>query len=492
MKRQTKHLLSLALTLAMLVGTLSTGSLALEQESAQQSDGQSAAIQGEEQTASLQETSGKENADQSTILQVEPAAISLTYSQAGAFATGKDGALLYKAPVSVSDEDQDGQLTIHDAFVALHQQYYTDGASGYADTGSGWVSQFWGDSSGNLSYAKNHGWVGSVMDPIQAGDQLDVFTYADTVYYSDLYLWFPQGDVTAKAGVAQTFTVQGISLIWSYGDDLVTAIPAGASVTVYNAAGQPMPALSTTTDENGSFVLTFPSAGSYTVEVGGTCSYIGLGFDGSPQTYSDAPVVPVRCAVRVTSGGSAPVTSSQTASTVELPFLDVTPQDFFYEAVRWAVVRGITSGTASDTFAPEAGCTRAQIVTCLWRAAGSPEPVSAAQPFADVAEDAYYAKAVQWAVENGITGGTSATTFGPEEQCTRSQMVTFLYRLANTPETEGNQPFADVAEDAYYAKAVQWAVENGITSGTSATTFGPDEGCTRGQMVTFLHRALGA
>lgn len=170
-------------------------------------------------------------------------------------------------------------------------------------------------------------------------------------------------------------------------------------------------------------------------------------------------------------------------------FVDVFANDYYYDAVLWAVENGITNGTSATTFSPSNPCTRAQMATFLWRAAGSPEPVGSTNPFVDVSADAYYAKAVQWAYEQGITGGTSATTFSPDETCTRGQMATFLWRNAGSqaPVSSANQ-FADVPADKYYAVAVQWAYEQKITSGTSATTFSPDADCTRAQMVTFLYR----
>ena len=171
------------------------------------------------------------------------------------------------------------------------------------------------------------------------------------------------------------------------------------------------------------------------------------------------------------------------------PFTDVSEDAYYFDAVLWAVDEGITKGTSETTFSPDASCTRAQMATFLWRAAGSPDPVGSTNPFTDVSADAYYAKAVQWAVEQGITNGTSETTFSPDADCTRAQMATFLWRNAGSPAPAGDSnPFADVSADAYYAEAVQWAVEQGITNGTSETTFSPDADCTRGQMVTFLYR----
>ena len=168
-------------------------------------------------------------------------------------------------------------------------------------------------------------------------------------------------------------------------------------------------------------------------------------------------------------------------------FYDVPNNAYFYEAVKWAVKNGITTGVGNDLFAPEQPCTRAQIVTFLWRAAGSPEP-KAASSFADVAAGSYYAKAVAWAVENGITTGTTTSTFSPDATCTRAQAVTFLARALNAKAVSAAE-FSDVPTDSYFADAVAWAAANGVTEGIGGGLFGPDNDCTRGQIVTFLYRA---
>ena len=172
------------------------------------------------------------------------------------------------------------------------------------------------------------------------------------------------------------------------------------------------------------------------------------------------------------------------------PFQDVPGDAYYFEAVNWAVANNVTNGTSETTFSPDVGCTRAQVVTFLWRAAGQPEPTEGTNPFTDVKEGTYYYKAVLWAVEKGITNGTSETTFDPDETCTRGQIVTFLWRREGKPAPTGaNNPFADVKPSAYFGSAVLWAVEKGITNGTSETTFEPNEDCTRAQVVTFLWRA---
>ena len=170
-------------------------------------------------------------------------------------------------------------------------------------------------------------------------------------------------------------------------------------------------------------------------------------------------------------------------------FVDVAEGSYYEEAIDWAVEKGVTNGVSSNMFAPNDPCTRAQIVTFLWRAAGSPAPKSMSS-FTDVPADAFYAKAVAWAVENGITSGTGEGKFSPNSTCTRAQAVTFLYRASGSPAVSGSAEFSDVATNAYYADAVAWAAKKGITTGIGGGLFGSDNDCTRGQIVTFLWRAM--
>ena len=178
-----------------------------------------------------------------------------------------------------------------------------------------------------------------------------------------------------------------------------------------------------------------------------------------------------------------------TEPTYDNPFEDVFEEDYYYDPVLWAVNEGITNGMDATHFAPEGTCTRAQIVTFLWRANGSPT-AGGTNPFTDVPDDAWYTNAVLWAVENGITTGTSATTFSPDAGCTRGQVATFLWRSQGQPSVNGENIFADIAPGAYYYDAVLWAVANGITNGMGEGLFAPDATCTRGQIVTFLYRAM--
>ncbi len=196
----------------------------------------------------------------------------------------------------------------------------------------------------------------------------------------------------------------------------------------------------------------------------------------------------------ITAGVSDHVTYLLSDETVgsDLPsrtFDDVKDGAFYADAVKWAVLSGITKGTSSNLFSPDDGCTRGQAVTFLWRAAGKPEPKSTGSAFTDVKSGSYCYKAVLWAVENGITKGMSKTAFAPDETCTRGQIVTFLYRYEGSPAREStSNPFGDVKPSGYYCNAVLWAVEQGITNGISKTQFSPEGTCTRAHVVTFLFR----
>lgn len=248
------------------------------------------------------------------------------------------------------------------------------------------------------------------------------------------------------------------------------------------------------------------------LEVGKTCQLSAVkqpaNAEGSLTWTSSKPAVAaVDQSGKVTAKGEGTATITVTCGTKsaactvtvskplvpEVPgisFTDVPAGAYYEEAVGWAVEKGITKGTSDSTFTPGGVCTRAQAVTFLWRAAGSPAAKAGSLPFADVKAGSYYDDAVRWAVENGVTVGTSATTFSPNATCSRAQIVTFLWRAQKSPAAGSANPFDDVAGSAYYADAVQWAVQKDITKGTGATAFSPDANCIRAQIVTFLYRSM--
>ncbi|MBQ7625275.1 MAG: S-layer homology domain-containing protein [Clostridia bacterium] len=210
----------------------------------------------------------------------------------------------------------------------------------------------------------------------------------------------------------------------------------------------------------------------------------------TPQTTTTANTG----VVGVASDGLTPVTLTdipQQQETFKNPFTDVKESDYFYEPVMWAYKKNVTKGMTDTTFVPSGTCTRGQTVTFLWRAAGSPNPENNANPFTDIKESDYFYKAVLWAVEQGITKGTAEKTFSPSATCTRGQVVTFLYRATSGTVSSVKTAFTDVDVNEYYADPVAWAVEKGVTTGVTATTFAPKNNCTRGQIVTFIYRAMG-
>ena len=218
---------------------------------------------------------------------------------------------------------------------------------------------------------------------------------------------------------------------------------------------------------------------AYTIPAGTDGDYRGYSEDGQDQYQPDYD--------SQVDGDDRPLDGGPTTTS---SFTDVPTGAYYADAVKWAVAEGITSGTSPTTFSPNNGCTRAQMVTFLWRAAGSPEPESDYGPFRDVPKDAYYRKAVLWAAGEGITSGTSAATFSPNATVTRAQTVTFLWRWEGEPEADQRSGFRDVPTGQYYSEAVSWAVEAGITNGTGTTTFSPGQTCTRAQIVTFLWRDM--
>ena len=235
-------------------------------------------------------------------------------------------------------------------------------------------------------------------------------------------------------------------------------------------------------DSTGTFAI------SGTLEENQNSTVLSISAQDSAGNVTTAPQIALvaRQADKEVSPGTFDGSSGTTQQTNK--FVDVIPGSYYEEAVKWAVENGITQGTDATHFSPEDICTRAEVVTFLWRAAGSPKPKTDAMPFTDIPADSYYYNAVLWAVENGITSGTSDDTFSPDATCTRAQIVTFLWNSENSPAAGGRNPFTDVAADTYCTDAVLWAAKEDITKGTGSTTFDPDMDCTRAQVVTLLWR----
>ena len=306
--------------------------------------------------------------------------------------------------------------------------------------------------------------------------------------------------VTAVSGNGDSVSINGQAL--STGGSATVAIPNSGTTDIVVKIGAKtytLTILRNGGNEGGgggatSYTLTFDTNGGSAISkvsktsgttvdlTGYTPTRDGYTFDG---WYSNRELTIKVTSIRLTSNTT--IYAKWTAKS-DMSFTDVADKAYYRDAVEWAVESGITKGTTATTFSPNATCTRAQAVTFLWRTAGSPEPETRAMPFTDVPVGSYYYDAVLWAVENGITKGTSDTTFSPNMTCTRAQIVAFLWRSEKSPAAGTANPFADVKSDAYYADAVLWAVKENITKGTTSTTFSPNADCTRAQIVTFLWR----
>ena len=309
--------------------------------------------------------------------------------------------------------------------------------------------------------------------------------------------------VTAVSGNGEPVSINGRAL--STGGSATVAIPNSGTTDIVVEIGTKTYTLTilhnsgTGGNEGGgggatSCTLTFNTNGGSAISkvsktsgttvdlTGYTPTRDGYTFDG---WYSNSDLTIKVTSIKLTSNTT--IYAKWTAKS-DMSFTDVADKAYYRDAVEWAVENGITKGTTATTFSPNATCTRAQAVTFLWRAAGSPEPETRAMPFADIPVGSYYYDAVLWAVENDITKGTSDTTFSPNMTCTRAQIVAFLWRSEKSPAAGTANPFADVKSTAYYADAVLWAAKEDITKGTTNTTFSPNADCTRAQIVTFLWR----
>ena len=304
-------------------------------------------------------------------------------------------------------------------------------------------------------------------------DNTNVGTATATVKVGDTVIGTATFNIV-KATPAVSITAEPASLVGGGKVTLtVTGVPEEGNVTVTCDNGI------TVDSENGTYSAVLPNR---------TVSYT---FTANYDESTNYTATSAKCEVSVTrrySSPSTPVTPEPEPTPEEtVRFADVSTSAYYYDAVKWAVENGVTDGLSATTFGPYESCTRAQIVTFLWRAAGSPEP-KAMSSFTDVPASAYYAKAVAWAIENGITNGMTKTTFAPNATCTRGQSVTFLYRALKGT-ASGSTNFTDVKSDAFYTDAINWAVANNVTNGTSNTTFSPNADCTRAEIVTFLYRA---
>ena len=353
-------------------------------------------------------------------------------------------------------------IYVGNAAVDINANSTVNGVLARAESATGHVVTFVSNGTQLNTTVVTTGSVAMIAEPTRTG-----YTFGGWQSSADNRVYRPGVNVPITADT--TFTAVWNAIVVDPGERITITTPSNGSVAVSPSGGY-APAGSTVT-------LTVTPDRGY--ELG------ALIIRGGSSTVPYTDLGNGRYSFVMPEGG---VTVS--AVFTRIRFTDVPAGEWYYNAVYWAVENGVTDGTSDTLFSPERDVTRAEMVTFLWRAAGSPEPTTTVNPFEDVSSSAYYYDAVLWAVENGITDGVSETEFDPTGECTRAQMVTFLWRAAGQPDAGTSNPFTDVDEEEYYYEAILWAAANGITDGMTDTTFVPGGNCTRAQAVTFLYRTM--
>ena len=361
-----------------------------------------------------------------------------------------------------SAEGSEQIIYVGNAAVGIDANSTVNGVLERAESATGYVVTFVSNGTQLNTTVVTNGSVTMIAEPTRTG-----YTFGGWQSSVNQQVYRPGVSVPITADTV--FTAVWNAIVVDPGERITITTPSNGSVAVSPSGGY-APAGSTVT-------LTVTPDRGY--ELG------ALTIRGGSSTVPYTDLGNGRYSFVMPEGG---VTVS--AVFTRIRFTDVPEGEWYYNAVYWAVENGVTDGTSNTLFSPGRDVTRAEMVTFLWRAAGSPEPTTTVNPFEDVSSSAYYYDAVLWAVEQGITDGVSATEFDPAGECTRAQMVTFLWRAENEPSAGTSNPFTDVDEEEYYYEAILWAAENGITNGVSNTEFDPDGECTRAQAVTFLYRTM--
>ncbi len=372
----------------------------------------------------------------------------------------KGGVELSYASVTASDRNDDGIIDIDEVLYAAHDKYYDGGAAaGYASASSeygAYIAKLWGDESGNFGYFVDNKMAMSLGDKVVAGQHVYAYVNANAYPNNDSYAYFESSsaDTAAYAPLTLKLTAQnGYDENWSPKFEAYDKAQLKAYSADLKTEAEGFTAASL---GSGEYKLSFKSAGEYLVVA----------------AAENNAIIPAVCRVSV----------KETAG-----FSDVSSDSYYYDAAMWGSANAVVNGYGNGEFRPDGQCTRAQIVSFLYRLAGSPE-VSGECSFSDV-PDSYYKNAVIWAAENKVTNGTTADTFSPNAVCTRAQAMTMLYRYLGAPEYEAGSGFADVADGAFYADAVMWAAASGVAKGYNDGAFRPNAVCTRAQIVTFIYRA---
>lgn len=373
----------------------------------------------------------------------------------------KGSIALSYAPVTAADRNGDGAVDIDEVMYAAHEKYYEGGAAkGYATASNeygAYISRLWGDESGNFGYFVDNKMSMGLGDKVADGQHVYAYINANAYPNNDAYAYFENTDIDATAHVKTTVKLTAQN---GYDENWMPKFEGceKAALKAYSAdLKSEIADFKAVSQGGGEYSVSFKHAGDYRIVA----------------TAENSAIIPAVCKVSVKAADG---------------FADVKATDFYYDATLWGNANKVVQGIGNNVFAPGGKCTRAQVVTFLYRLAGSPE-VSGKCSFTDV-PDSYYRNAVIWASENKITSGTSATTFSPDETCTRAQAVTFLYRYMGSPAAEKTPSFTDVTDtNAFYYDAVMWAAENGVALGLPDGRFLPAAECSRGEIVTFIYRA---
>ncbi len=403
--------------------------------------------------------------------------------------------------ITVYDKDKDGKYSIGDAFRALHSAHYSGGESGYKEVSgggiNGWVSKFWGLSDATFSYALNHSWTKSTEDAIDDGDNIAALIGIDGQFYSDLFTWFDNSTYSAKVNTDITLKVNGLNLMASTEAYDALYAPEGATVSVYDKSGKELKEMSTVAGKDGSFILNFAQAGTYTVKISGKAKW---------GSYDDAPVAPSTCKVTVTGtgGGTLANKTDKKTNTESKPELNVSEnkKEFTDAKGHWGesyidfvTERELYQGVGGGKFGVNDTMTRAMLACVLYRLEGTSD-VYGDSGFRDVKDGMWYYDAVSWANANGIVNGVNENEFNPDGEVTREQAATILYRyikyLDMSAQRKGDlSKFRDSDKVSPWAKeAMEWATGEGIITGKPDNILAPKGNATRTEVAAILTRLI--